>query len=535
MDLRPAQAIALKEMADIGGAFCPLGVGFGKTLISLLAPTVLGAKRPLLILPAALVDKTHRELEPLSKHWKIQRNIHIISYEMLGRVQAANMLENLRPDLILADESHKIKNKRAGVTRRVSRHMSKFPDTKFVALSGTVMRHSIRDFAHMLKWCLKSGAPVPLSEGELEEWSNALDEGVNPLQRWSPGPIISLSSEYKPFSPLERSEELPAARRAFQSRLIETPGVISSKEASVDASIYIQAIEYKVNDATEQNFKKLRSEWETPDGWALTQAVDVWRHARELALGFHGVWDPRPPQEWLNSRRDWAKYVREVLSKSRTMDTPLQVSNACSSGELPDHYLRAWMDVKDTFKIAPKAQWHDDSAMAATMAWMKKGPGIVWCSHVFFAEALSMITGAPYFGAGGVDKLGRAIEFASAKECIIASVGSNSTGRNLQKWDRNLITSVPTNAITWEQMVGRTHREGQKSDQVEVDMLVGCFEHFDSFQKALSNAQSLLDTLGQDQRILIADKVLPTESEIKNKIGWRWLKNAEIGKLTETE
>src|SRR5262245_65169047 len=61
MRLRPVQALALHDLGVYGGAFCPIGVGEGKTLITLLAPYVLEAQRPLLLLPAALIEKTERE------------------------------------------------------------------------------------------------------------------------------------------------------------------------------------------------------------------------------------------------------------------------------------------------------------------------------------------------------------------------------------------------------------------------------------------------------------------------------------------
>src|SRR5262245_46563659 len=61
MTLRPVQAIALYEAYRCHGAFLPIRVGGGKTLISLLLPHVLEASRPLLLLPAKLIEKTRRE------------------------------------------------------------------------------------------------------------------------------------------------------------------------------------------------------------------------------------------------------------------------------------------------------------------------------------------------------------------------------------------------------------------------------------------------------------------------------------------
>src|SRR5690348_3083142 len=58
MALLPWQGFALAEAAENDGALLVLPVGFGKTLISFLAPTVMNAARPILIVPAALREKT---------------------------------------------------------------------------------------------------------------------------------------------------------------------------------------------------------------------------------------------------------------------------------------------------------------------------------------------------------------------------------------------------------------------------------------------------------------------------------------------
>ena len=83
--LRPIQGATLREILEVQGAFAPIRVGGGKTLISLLAFVMLDAQRPLLLLPAALVKKTEREQEELRKHWQIPAFVRIVSYELLSR------------------------------------------------------------------------------------------------------------------------------------------------------------------------------------------------------------------------------------------------------------------------------------------------------------------------------------------------------------------------------------------------------------------------------------------------------------------
>lgn len=523
MTLRPAQALALYVIAERRGLFAPIRVGGGKTLITLLAPFVLEAKRPMLLLPASLIEKTQRELQALAKHWRIPRNIRMRSYQMLGREQAANDLEFYRPDLLILDEGHKGKNKKAGVTRRLVRYMRAHPETMVIVLSGTLITNSIREFAHLLRWALKAGAPIPESDGETDEWADALDEKINPLRRADPGALLTLG-------PPEGAEDpTTEARRIFRSRLMQTPGVVNTAGAGVSCSLYVSALRYEVGEVTERNFHTLRSTWTTPDGWALSEAVAVWRHARELALGMHYVWDPRPPEEWLMSRRTWARFVRETLSRSRTLDTELQVAHACAKGALEDEAFRDWAKVRPTYTPAPKAVWHDDSALRTCQEWLDRNQGIVWTEHAFFARELSRRTGIPYYGAQGLDRQGRYIEDATGP--IIASVKANCTGRNLQhKWSRNLITSCPTVQNEWEQLIGRTHRDGQQADEVTVDVLFGCWEHFDAFEKARASAQMAHDTIGDPNsppKLLLADIDWPTEIELARLTGARWTKTVE--------
>jgi hypothetical protein len=527
MTLRPVQAIALYEAMEVGGVFGPMRVGSGKTLVTLLLPQVLDAKRPILLLPAALIDKTWHDYKQLAKHWRLATNLQMISYEMLGLVQSARKLEYIRPDLIVADECFYLKNRRAGRTRRVVRYMHDRPETRFVALAGTIMKASVSDFAHLLRFCLKATAPIPATDDEVAAWADALDEKVNPLARRQPDALLALG----PVPP-DADDTITAARRVFQSRLLETAGVVaSSKTDGVTCSLRITALEYQPAQITEQHIGNMRHgiedgcggylvpPWSTPDGWTFSQPLEFRMYLRQLALGFHSVWDPRPPSAWITARRNWATFVSATLADSKTLDTELQVANAVDAGRLRTPTLAEWRAVRGTFTIQPADVWHDDTALQVCAEWMDKHKGLVWCEHIFFARRLSQLTGATYYGANGMSDRGQSITLVQAGDPIIASVQANSTGRNLQMFCHNLITSCPTSAATMEQLIGRTHRDGQEADEVTVDFLLGCREHYDAFHRALDSARAAADTLGHDQKLLLADLCLPN---ISNRKGPLW-------------
>jgi hypothetical protein len=526
--LRVDQGHALHDVGVYGGAFCPIEVSGGKTLISLMVPYILESKRTLLLEPAGLIDKTNRAREKYAKHWPIPTSIRILSYEILGRTQAEHELEKFNPDLIIADEAHRLKNRRAAVTRRVARYMEKHPDTRFVALSGTIMSKSLLDFGHVLRWCLKENAPVPRTQAELEEWAAALDEKMpngDELRRYEVGALLNLCTPEEIAKPEPGLTPTVAARRGFRRRLVETPGVVSTVGGEhIGASLYIHAKRYSVEPITDAHFAKLRGSMLTPDDWELMSGADVWRHARELALGFHYVWDPRPPQEWRDARRAWNALVREVLAHSRTLDSPKAVALAVDAGKLPNAVgvLERWREIKPTFRENVVAIWHDHSALNTCAEWMQQ-PGIVWTEHVLFAEKLAELTGAPYYGGDGLTADGKYIEDADGKTSIIASIDANKDGKNLQEafW-RNLVTCPPDGALVWQQMIGRTHRTGQPSDQVEVDVFLGCLEHANAWRNAVANAGVVRDTMGSESKLLTADVDWPSDDEIATFSGARW-------------
>ena len=105
MKLRKVQASALIEIGLHRGLFAPVGVGHGKTLISLLAPHMIDSRRPLLIVPAQLrISTVSKYCRELSKHWHIPISFcdgsRVISYSSLSTKKGQHLLEELNPDLM---------------------------------------------------------------------------------------------------------------------------------------------------------------------------------------------------------------------------------------------------------------------------------------------------------------------------------------------------------------------------------------------------------------------------------------------------
>jgi hypothetical protein len=206
----------------------------------------------------------------------------------------------------------------------------------------------------------------------------------------------------------------------------------------------------------------------------------------------------------MDARRAWNQYVRETLKHNRRgLDTPLQVWMECER-ENRTPVFEAWKKIKDTFEPNTVAVWESDYLLRDATKWLRdteNGGGIAWVEQVAFGQKLAEMAGVPYFGGG--EKASHDILDASGP--CVASIAAHSTGKNLVQWSRNLITCPPTSGKTYEQLMGRTHRQGQTADEVEVWI----YQHTDEFRAALvqavRDARYQKDTLGGAQRLLYAD------------------------------
>jgi hypothetical protein len=508
--LRPIQASALAELHDFGGLFGPIQVGWGKTLISYLAPVLVGAQRPLLVIPAKLRQKTEYEFAELSKHWVKHPDYAVESYERISRATGAEILAERKPDLFVFDEVHRIKNRGAAVTRKITQYMEDNPDTKVVAMSGTIIKRSLLDFSHILRWCLPTELyPLPLSELELEAWAAAVDEikQHEKRMRGGIGALALLHPEVGSRFEITRKD----AREAVRMRLHQTPGVIASQGSDVDASLNIELVKVGgYNSRTERLVADLKAGVK-PNGEPVTDndLASRWRITRTLTSGFWYKWDPEPPAEWMEARSAWKKFARSVLlSHQPGLESEALVARAASLGKLGDRGQRiylAWREIKDTYKVNTVPVWEDMALVNAIEKWVNQNTGIVWVNDVPLGQKLQE-RGLRYYHRMGLDSKGNFIDHARGTkkgDCIVASIDSNCEGRNLQHWNNNLITSPMPTGSTWNQLLGRTHRPGQEEDEVWATVMVCSAVERECWEQALRDnaAQTSLDG---DKKLTVA-------------------------------
>jgi len=536
--LRPIQALALAEIAEVRGGFFPILPGEGKTLVAFLASALLEARRPLLVVPASLLKETLDKNRELSKHWLGPHpdSIRMVSYEWLsvakqgvilsesGEVSQEGFLERYRPDCIICDEVHKLKASKAVATKRIGRYL-KASHAPFIGMSGTVTKKSVKEWAHLATWALGVGAPIPHRWTDLEQWAGALDDKV--MERLRPGALLSLcSEEEKAVAAKGSEEELEIVRRAFQRRLVSTPGVVATRAGRLEIPLEIKALDPGTGcPKIEACFAALRTKGEIPNGEVCPDGISEWRHAKELGLGVHYQWSVKPPDEWLEARKAWGTWCRLVLKHNRSgLDSEKQVKDAVDVGKLNDGGLLAeWRAVSPTYTPVTEAVWHSDEALEAAAAFLSNTGGIVWTEHVHVGEKLSALTGLPYFAQKGCDKSGRFIVDHGGRPCI-ASIASNGTGRNLQCHSQALALTFPQSPLMAEQLTARLHRPGQ-GKPVSWQVWLGSAESVLGWELAVIGAKYQRDSLGSDARLLYATTDgMPSASEIARRPGHRWRK-----------
>jgi hypothetical protein len=488
--LKPVQAVALEEAADLGGLVCAAAVGAGKMTLNLLLPVVMGASKTALLVPASMEEQTERDLRELLKYWKRGTTpwARIFTYQSLGVESGETLLDGYKPDLIIADEAQYLRNRGASVTRRVGRYLSKNPDTKFCALTGSLTRKSLFDFAHLLIWALRLKAPVPVVAKILDNWARALD--LKPSEPIEPGALLTLPGE-------------GTHKQKFQKRLRETPGVIVTTEQSCDMPLRTHVLYAKTDTTIDDLFQNLDEiaddTYDAPD--RLQRAA----LKQQFGCGFRYKWKYPAPKAWLLARRQFYSFCRQVIEESQFTSKPLDCERAVMRAYKDDSIVTDWKAIRGTFEPEPVPVWHSYSYIEEIEAWLAEhSPAIVFTRFNAVGDELSRRTGLYFYGEKGKTEDGRHISRADASKSAILSLDANRIGRNLQNWNKMLIAPAPSSSERLEQALGREHRQGQFRE-VDAYMLMGCKAHVDALANAIIESEEhIAEVQGHVAKILMS-------------------------------
>ena len=542
----PVQAWALHEMSTVGGLVASIPTGAGKTMISVLAPLAIpSCKTALLLIPANVLDQIKRDYRKYREHFRVpgiivhdgssrpmraepsdgcEAMLHVMAYPRLSSTSRSRWISDLQPDLIILDESDAIAALLSARTMRVARALMERPDTRVVAMTGSLTDKSIMEMWHPMIWALRERSPLPIVKMVAEEWATGVDAA----------PRLAPAGELRRLCAPDES-----ARQGLHRRMSETEGVIMVGGETVITTPTGERVGIVLNqrdpgplpDKIDQALKLVR-DWKRPDTLGggeydidIQDPMERARVAREVASGlfYKYVFPPHPSnlnhdekvrEQWYLCRKIFCSQVRERVQRGdEHMDSPKLLERAAMRGwgdlpddpRLPSWQPDGWPDWRNIReKIKPKqAVVRLDSYLVDNAAsWAKQGNGIVWYSTREFAYWLRERHGLPVFEGGMGELLVREVGDRS----IAVSIDAHGRGRDgLQFFfSRQIIAQFPSSARRIQQLLARIHRRGQECVDIFTDIYTHTRELRQGYDQAIRRAQYVEGILGETHAILTA-------------------------------
>lgn len=480
VQLRPVQEQALAAIAQCGGLLGAIGVGHGKSYIALLAGAVLDADLSIVLVAPATLGVMRALLADLQRRYVLPETL-IVSWASLSQQNAHELFDSWQVDgrktVLVADEAHFARNAAAARTKRLLGWLQDKPRVKFVALSGTMTTRRLVDFAHLAHRALGAQSPVPRGQ-TLSVWDNALANELQssadlatllPLWQWGS------SSKGKAWPTRVPSLTLPKDTHktlveCFGERLATAPGVVLTQDASCGASLYLCELrqEYGSVAGLRSMAERIAQTYRDPEGIELADDAEVIRTAKRLSLGYYYCWEwpTGVDREWLERRQAWSRKCRWLIEQygRGQFDTRGLVEReatrrlAAGSTESWVKCFADWVEVRDRVEPVQVAKWVTTDALKRLVDLARlKQPAIVWYDEAAVADKLEEL---------GVRVIRAGEEVPAQPDVVALSVKAHGAGLNLQAWSRQVFACVPANGTLWEQVLGRTHRQGQNEDEV---------------------------------------------------------------------
>jgi hypothetical protein len=558
--LNPAQAWGLREAKKLSGGVGLLGVGSGKTILSILAPLAVPDCKVAVLLakPDQRIHYWNAYLR-LREHFRVPSFVfdrledgyggivkgapalHFVPYSLLSQAKSTELLERMNPDLIICDEAHSVSARTSSRTNRLLRYLSKNQGIRFCAWSGTLVKKSIKDQAHLMGYALGLGSPMPIDEDDVAAWAGVFDP--------APVPDTETSTAKKLYRAFDRTPERKRSwadrggvnegvRQGYRDHVLATPGVISTRESSVGCSLPFYERKVELPAAVKKALIDVRELMKRPDGEELVEATEIAACARNVASGFYFYWAflnipcTCPPNilieqqrcehcqfinEWYKRRSAWNSELRVRLAKFEPhMDSPLLCTNAAMrayqdplyDGDLPvwsAQKWQAWADIKDDVDYAPRVKFIDEFFARDAAEWAKEHCGIVWTQSSALGRKIAELTGVEYHGGG--QQAEAKILAEKGDRSIVASLKAHGTGRDgLQhKFRKQYFAEPPASGDVWQQALGRLARPGQEADSVETWVARHSHEVKEALRNAIRDAEFTESMTGNKQLLLAAD------------------------------
>ncbi len=537
IELLPVQSEAIKAYLVNGGLFGYIKVGGGKALISFacaFAGYRKGLRKIILLIPPKLTQQTVEKVVPwLRRQMAVNLPIHVIAgvkdrkkrlkvsqeksgifivaWSQLSIADTDELIQNISPELIIADEAHNLSNKTSSRYKRINRWMVEHPETEFVALSGTMGKKSLMDYYHLMRWSLKDNAPMPDTEKECGNWAGIID---TTFSEFTPSRILDPLVNWAKRNGQDVDRDIAGYRKAYNYRLVTASGVVFAVgEDDLGASITFINEEVNVPSDYEgmAELNRLRSQLHdmdtSPDGDIIDFAIHKFRYDFELTAGFYNslTW---PEVDILAKRKEISKSdAKELLERSQDyhrasqdyhrvcrkwlqdcacegLDTPLLLGNSMlhhGPEKVGDDLYNAWItrrnfDFEGRIDRDSKPVRVCDYKIYAVLRWVQNLPkrrgGVIiwyqrndigrWCFEILQRHGVDVVLcDATKKGSEAMNN-----DRYHKNKVMIASITAYKEGINAQQVEYQYFLQPPREAHYWEQSIGRNHRTGTPYDEL---------------------------------------------------------------------
>lgn len=472
----------------------------------------------------------------------------VMPYSLLSQPDAMELIAAIAPQLVIADEAHLLKNYRAARTKRLMHFLEEElkPEPIFVAMDGTFTKKSMMEYHHLATLALKDRSPLPRTPSMAYFWDQLTQSSATeapPQLNHVMRPLVEWAAERHPTE-VWPADQVETYRRAYRHRFTTAPGVVASGEDQIDCSLTIRN-----NTASAPNaelaglIQKVLATFTTPNGDEIDHAIHVHKWTTELSAGFWNklAW---PTVEWVMKFKrvneaeakdliarskdhhkvlqEYHRELRKFLKDSPAgMDTPLMVANQIRlrGGEGIDaavvqlYHASKAMEFEGMLERQKTPVRVDDFKIKRCLEWaLSRGRGLVWVWHKEMGRWIAEVmrdAGLPVVEApGGENEV--FLQPETYEKVCVASIGAHYQGKNMQGevgrgFNEQFVLQWPRDASIAEQMMGRTHRTGQKEDEVVVETIRTTeADHLD-FAACLNDAVYVQQSLGTSQKLLFAD------------------------------
>ena len=167
--------------------------------------------------------------------------------------------------------------------------------------------------------------------------------------------------------------------------------------------------------------------------------------------------------------------------------------------------LEHWLSIADAVTPPVATRWVSHDVVDHVLDRLdvleaERGPVLVWCEHRATLEVLADC---------GVRVLRPGDAVPTTPTTLALPRHSFGVGKNLQAWSTSLVLEPTASGTTWEQLIGRTHREGQQADDVLLEVPFWDGMALVYLKSAMEDAQYVQDSTGQKQKLLLASTTPP--------------------------